>query len=266
MPVYNGERHIGEAIESILGQQYTHLELLILDNGSTDKTPEIISRYAQQDERVRLLFEPKPFGYGGEVASNVASRYAKGEFIAKLDADDIAMPDRIAKQVDFLVTNPDTFLVGSYLTLIDEQGKVTGIRTYPVLNEEIFNEFYLRFPIANPAIMYRNTLRNDLYQIRFPHFNDYYSLFRLIHAGYKMHNLPKALTAYRIHTTNTVFTNLRAKWHSNVAIKQSFVEDFAYAAPWTHKAKIAAITGAINLFPEKLLVRFMNQARQIIKA
>ncbi|GAB2571288.1 glycosyltransferase family 2 protein [Spirosoma areae] len=266
MPVYNGERYITEAVESILSQQYTNLELLILDNGSTDGTPDLLARFAQLDRRIRLLHEPKPLGYGGEVASNIAARQAKGEFIAKLDADDVAMPDRLTKQVSYLTAHPDVFLVGSQLTIIDESGRVTGRRAYPLTHEEIYNEFYLRFPIANPAVLYRNCLKDDLYQIRFAHFNDYYSLFRLIQAGYRLHNLPEALTAYRIHTTNTVFTNLRAKWRSNVAIKQTFVREFGYSAPWTHRVKIAAITRVINLFPEQILIKSMNKARQLINA
>ncbi|MBD2699759.1 glycosyltransferase [Spirosoma sp. BT702] len=266
MPVYNGERYLTEAIESILTQQYSNFELLILDNGSTDSTPDLLARFARVDSRIRLLHEPKPFGYGGEVASNVAARQAKGAFIAKLDADDVAMPDRLIKQVNYLISNPDVFLVGSQLILIDETGQVTGKRDYPVTHEEIYSQFYLKFPIANPAVMFRNILKEDMYQIKFPHFNDYYSLFRLIHTGYRMHNLPEALTAYRIHTTNTVFTNLRAKWSSNVMIKQAFVREFGYSAPWIHRLKIAAITQVINLFPERMLLKIMNKARQLINA
>ena len=266
MPVYNGERHITDAVESILNQTYTNFELLILDNGSTDKTPALLADFSQLDSRIRLMHEPKPLGYGGEVASNVAARQARGEFIAKLDADDVAMPDRLSKQLRYLQEHSDVFLVGSQLTLIDETGRITGMRAYPVTHEEIYKEFYLRFPIANPAVMYRNTLSEDLYQIQFAHFNDYYSLFRLLQAGYRMHNLPEALTAYRIHTTNTVFTNLRAKWQTNVAIKNRFIEEFGYSAPWLHRAKIAVITRVINLFPERILIKSMNKARQLIKA
>ncbi|OJW71043.1 glycosyltransferase [Spirosoma sp.] len=266
MPVYNGERHVSDAVESILKQRYTNFELLILDNGSTDNTPKLLTDFAQRDGRIRILHEPKPLGYGGEVASNIAARQAKGEFIAKLDADDVAMPDRLTQQVRYLQQHPDVFLVGSQLTLIDETGRVTGKRAYPITHEEIYKEFYLRFPIANPAVMYRNTLKEDLYQIQFAHFNDYYSLFRLLQAGYRMCNLPEALTAYRIHTTNTVFTNLRAKWQTNVAIKNQFIKEFGYTAPVLDRVKIAVITAVINLFPEWILIKSMNTARQLIKA
>ncbi|GAB3979922.1 hypothetical protein GCM10028806_46330 [Spirosoma terrae] len=266
IPVYNGERFISESIQSILNQSYTNFEVLVLDNGSTDKTQDILANFARLDNRIRIILESKPLGYGGEVASNVAARQANGLFIAKLDADDVATPDRLAKQVTFLLAHPDIFMVGSQLTLIDEAGNVTGSRAYPTDHDAIYNEFYLRFPMANPAVMYRNILQDDLYQIRFPHFNDYYSLFLLIRNGYRMHNLPEPLTAYRIHTANTVFTNLRAKWRSNMAIKESFVREFGYKASKTHQIKLVMITWAINLLPERFLTSIMNQARQVLKA
>ncbi|QIP11785.1 glycosyltransferase [Spirosoma aureum] len=266
MPVYNGEQYLAQAIESILSQSYSRLELLVFDNGSSDNTARIVADYAQRDPRVRPLWEPTPLGYGGEVASNIAARQATGTFIAKLDADDIARPDRLAKQVAFLQANPDVFLVGSNLELIDSHGNTTGMRAYPLSHEAIFNEFYLRFPIANPSVMYRNVLKEDLYVIRFSHFNDYYSLFLLINSGLRMQNLPECLTAYRIHNTNTVFTNLRIKWRSNVAIKESFIRDFGYVAPLSQRIKIATITHIINLLPERILIKSMNKARQLIKA
>ncbi len=267
MPVYNGERFLAEAIESVLNQSYPYLELLVLDNGSSDRTAQIVTSYAQKDSRVRPLYEPEPFGYGGELASNVAARHAKGTFIAKLDADDLAKSDRFAKQVAFLTENPDIFLVGSNVELINERGLVTGQRKYPTAHQAIRDEFYLRFPIANPSIMYRNALTDDLYKIRFPHFNDYYSLFLLMHQEKKrFYNLSESLTAYRIHTRNTVFTNLRVKWKSNMAIKRAFVEEFGYAAPWKHRTKVAAITLFINSLPERFLIAIMNQTRRIINA
>lgn len=267
MPVYNGERFLPAALESILNQTYSNLEVLVLDNGSTDGTKPIIESFARRDSRIKPLFEPAPLGYGGEVATNVASRQARGEFLAKLDADDIAHPERLAKQVAFLQANPDVFLVGSWLKLIDERGSETGFRQYPVGHQAIYDEFFLRFPIANPSIMYRNFFQsNDLYQIRFRHFNDYYSLFVQLTNGFKMHNLPEYLTAYRIHNTNTVFTNLREKWRSNLEIKETFVREFGYQAPPIHRLKIKIISLVINTLPESFLIKIMNRARRLLNA
>ncbi len=268
MPVYNGERFLEQAIESILEQSYRQLELIIINNGSTDNTATILAAYAQKDRRITILFHPEPLGHAGEAASNLASRHAKGKYIAKLDADDVAVPNRIEKQVVFLETNPAIFLVGSYLELIDSHSRSVGIRRYPLRSEAIYSEFYLRFPVANPAIMYRNgVLADDFYTLRHKSFtDDYYSLFLHIHNGLLFANLPEPLTLYRVHDSNTVFTNLRMKWMINMDVKKAFVHDFGYHAPWSHRVRIRLITVFINTLPEKLLIKFMNQARQFLNA
>jgi glycosyltransferase involved in cell wall biosynthesis len=268
MPVYNGERYVAQAIESILTQTYTHLELLVLDNGSTDGTAAILETYARQDPRVHCLFYPEPLGHAGEAASNLASREAKGQYIAKLDADDLAVPDRIEKQVAFLEANPAIFLVGSYLELIDTDGRSKGIRTYPLSSEAIYREFYLRFPIANPAIMYRNgVVEGDFYQLRNKLFtDDYYSLFVYLHNGLAFANLPEPLTRYRVHDRNTVFTNLRLKWDINMDVKRSFVREFGYTPPITHRLLVGLISAGIHTFPERFLIRIMNRTRKLLNA
>lgn len=268
MPVYNGERFLRYAIESVLEQSYEHLELIIINNGSTDNTATILEAYAQKDRRIMVLFHPEPLGHAGEAASNMASRHATGKYIAKLDADDVAVPNRIERQVAFLEANPAIFLVGSHLELIDSQGRSVGIRQYPLSSEAIYKEFYLRFPVANPAIMYRNgVVTGDFYTLRHKSFtDDYYSLFLHIHNGLLFANLPEPLTRYRVHDSNTVFTDLRRKWMINMDVKQAFVRDFGYQAPWSHRLRIRLITVFINTLPEKLLVKFMNQARQFLNA
>lgn len=268
MPVYNGERYVAQAIESVLGQTYAHLELIILNNGSTDGTADILATYARQDNRVTVLFHPEPLGHAGEAASNVATRQARGHYIAKLDADDVAVPDRLDKQVAFLGANPSIFLVGSYLDLIDSTGRSMGTRTYPLSSEAIYREFYLRFPVANPAIMYRNgVVKGDFYQLRNWQFtDDYYSLFVHLHNGLQFANLPEPLTRYRVHDTNTVFTDLRRKWDINLGVKQSFVRDFGYVPPLMHRLLVGLISAGIHSIPERLLLRIMHQTRNLLNA
>ncbi|WP_234736127.1 glycosyltransferase family 2 protein [Tellurirhabdus bombi] len=250
MPVYNAERYVRQAVESILQQTYTNLELLILNNGSTDATPRIIASLGAQDARIRIITHDKPLGFGGEKASNLAENRAKGNYIAKLDADDIAHPDRLAKQVAFLEANPDVFLVGSWLSIIDSEGKVVGKREYPLTHEAIYQGFYFRCCVGNPAVMYRShVVRGEFYQLRFPHFNDYYSLFLHMRAGLRFANLPEPLTRYRVHTTNTVFTDIREKWNTNMAIKRTFVEEFGYRPVRKDVLLLNTITWLLNNLP-----------------
>ncbi len=120
MPVYNGERFIAESIESVLNQTHRNLELIILNNGSTDRTGEILAVTFIGMRGYGCCFTPNRWVMRGRPL-NMATRHAKGVYIAKLDADDLAVPERLARQVAFLQVNPAIFLVGSYLEVINEK-------------------------------------------------------------------------------------------------------------------------------------------------
>jgi len=126
--VYNGERFIREAIDSILNQTYEDFEYVIVDNNSTDSTPAILKDYAQKDRRIKIIREPEQ---GILYARNAGLKVARGEWIAVLDADDIALPNRLECQLNLVRENPDVVLVGSGLILIDENGKFIKRYSYP---------------------------------------------------------------------------------------------------------------------------------------
>lgn len=108
IPTYNHEKFISETIESVLKQTYSNLEIIIMDDGSTDRNPEIISEYAKKDSRIIPILSPINEGFSKNV--NKGFRKVSGEFVAKLDGDDIMMPDRIEKQLRVLSLNPDVVL------------------------------------------------------------------------------------------------------------------------------------------------------------
>ena len=122
MPTLNAEKYLAEAIDSILKQTFSDFEFLIIDGGSVDKTVSIIKSY--QDKRIRLLN-----GSGKNIAAdlNIGLEAATGEYIARMDADDVALPERFAKQVDFLEKNSDVAILGSSVITIDAEGKEAKI-------------------------------------------------------------------------------------------------------------------------------------------
>jgi len=119
MVVFNGERFIGEAIQSILDQTYTHFELVIMDDGSTDNTNIIVNSFS--DPRIQFITSEKNNGIVH--ARNTALDISKGDYIAILDADDISLPARLEVEVSFLESNPEFGLVGGRAELIDENGE-----------------------------------------------------------------------------------------------------------------------------------------------
>lgn len=124
MTVYNGARYIDEALDSILAEEFTDFELIIVDDGSNDATPEIIARAAARDRRIVLLTNETNLGI--PAASNRGLAIARAEFIARLDADDISLPGRLAREVAVLEAHPDVAMVSMNYESIDAHGTVLG--------------------------------------------------------------------------------------------------------------------------------------------
>jgi glycosyltransferase involved in cell wall biosynthesis len=119
MPLYNTERYVAEAVESILSQTCPKFEFLIADAGSTDSSRAIVERYGAKDTRIRLWTNP---GTSPQERLNEMLDQAQGEFVARMDADDVALPERFERQVAFLQANPDHVVVGSQVLVIDPEG------------------------------------------------------------------------------------------------------------------------------------------------
>jgi glycosyltransferase involved in cell wall biosynthesis len=201
MPVYNTERYVAEAVESILGQSYRNLEFLVADGGSTDQSLAIVERYAARDPRIRAWARP---GTSPQERLNEMLDLAQGEYVARMDADDVALPDRLLRQVNFLEASPDHFVVGSQFLLIDPEG-------YPIRicgNEQTHEEIEaLQLTgrhgsvIAHTATTYRRepVLAVGKYQTKYYFGDDLDLFFRLTERGGRQANLPQVLMKIRMH-------------------------------------------------------------------
>jgi len=153
MSVYNGEKYLKEAIESILNQTFRDFEFIIVDDGSTDKTPEILNEYAKKDKRIKIITNPKNIGLTKSL--NKALKIAKGEYIARMDADDISLPERLKKQVNFLTNYPNFGLVGCNVIVIDEKGNFVKNVTLP---ESLNSALRKRNRLVHGSVMFRKSL------------------------------------------------------------------------------------------------------------
>lgn len=124
MAVYNGERYLEESVASILRQTFTHFELIVVDDGSTDRTPDLLSRLSRDDPRMVCIRQEHR---GQTRALNLAIGVAKGGYLARQDADDVSMPERLVRQVRYLDQHPSVGAVGTAAELIDQRGRVIGI-------------------------------------------------------------------------------------------------------------------------------------------
>ena len=134
MPAYNALPHLRAAVESVLNQTFGDFEFLIVNDASTDGTGEALNEYAAADPRVRVLDRGK---VGYTAALNLMAAEARGEFLARMDADDVCRPGRLEKQVAFLRANPDCVLTGAAVRLIDDDGDPLWVMRRAEEHEEI---------------------------------------------------------------------------------------------------------------------------------
>src|SRR5579859_2675921 len=123
MPVYNAQRYLAQAVDSILAQSFKDFEFIIIDDGSTDSSTEILRKYEAADPRIRLFSRPNT---GLTIALNEALGYARGRYLARMDSDDVSLPRRLEKQVAFMEDHPDHVAVGCRVVLIDPDAELLG--------------------------------------------------------------------------------------------------------------------------------------------
>jgi glycosyltransferase involved in cell wall biosynthesis len=201
MPVYNAGRFLAPALESVIGQTFADFELIALDGGSTDGSVELLRAIAARDPRVRVVSEK---ALGLVESLNLGLALARAPLIARMDADDLARPDRLDKQRRFLRDHPDIVAVSGAMDVIDEDGKYLETIVFPTLPASIAGELLRRSVVSHPAAMVRTeTLRVvSGYRRTARHAEDYDLWLRLVEIG-PIANLPDVVLSYRSHATNT---------------------------------------------------------------
>lgn len=213
MPVRDGERHVGEAIESILGQTYSDLELLVVDDGSTDATPAVVGDFAQRDARIRVV---QSRGSGLSAALNYGLELAGGEYVARMDADDIALPDRLARQVAFLDAHPDVAVVGGAWIVVDATGTSLGVVRVPTSSRAVDKELLHRNCISHPTVVMRTAVIRAAGGYRL-HAGEDWDLWLRVAEESQLANLPEPVIRYRRHPGQLTIEALRPYALSSLA-------------------------------------------------
>lgn len=199
MAVYNGQEYLRESIESILAQTYKNFEFIIINDGSTDSTREIVLSY--DDPRICLIDNEENMGLTRSL--NKGLRIARGEYIARMDADDISMLNRFESQIDFLNHHRDYAAVGTFLKVINEDSKVVSTIEKPIQHADI-REFLNRDNcIGHGSAMIRKTcLQNVGFYDESIEKSQDYELWLRISQNYKLANIPQYLYMWRNHKEN----------------------------------------------------------------
>lgn len=199
MSVYNGEKYIKEAIDSILFQTFKDFEFLIINDGSTDRTAEIIRSYS--DQRIKIHKNKENFGLTKSL--NIGLKLARGEYIIRQDADDISMSERLEKELDFLETHKDYAVVGTFVKIMNENSKIIRLLKRPV-NDGQIREFLKKDNcITHGSSMIRMESFYDVgfYDESMERSQDY-ELWLRISKKYRMANIPEYLYIWRNHKDN----------------------------------------------------------------
>ncbi len=194
MPIYNGEKYLQEAIESILIQTFNRFEFLIIDDGSKDNSSEIIQSYA--DERIRYIINRKKLGIPESL--NKGLQLAQGEYIAHMDCDDISHPKRLEKQVRFMDAHPNVGVCGTWVKVF---GKLEATWKFPKTPNEIMASLFFFDPLAHSSTISRlKMLReyNLFYDKAFNYAEDY-DLWVRCARHFELANLDQVLLYYRVH-------------------------------------------------------------------
>jgi glycosyltransferase involved in cell wall biosynthesis len=202
MPVFNGAAFVEEAVRSILAQTHRELELIVVDDGSTDRTPEIVDRVAREDERVRLV-ERKHEGHAA--AANAGIALAGGDWIARMDADDVALPQRLEVQLAWAERHRvDVCGAG----LVDKFGAEAGRLWFPERHRDIERELFFRIAMLHPTMLYRpQALRGCPY--RDGAGSDDFEQQVALAANWRLGNVPDLLARHRVHPAQVHITHAR---------------------------------------------------------
>jgi len=206
MPVYNAEQYVAKAIESILNQTLRDFEFIIINDGSTDSSLKIIKNYQDKDDRIKLIDNHQNLGLVKSL--NKGLKMAIGEYIARMDADDISLSDRFQKQYTFLENNLDIFLIGSSCFLINEMGIRMGSQICFTNQISIKKKLREGSCIIHPSIMFRND-RQTFYREKMWYSEDYDLYLNLLSRNKKIANIKDILIEYRIATNSICRTHSR---------------------------------------------------------
>lgn len=270
LPVYNANGYLPLALDSILNQTYHHFELIAIDDGSTDNSLAILKNYAKKDKRIKVIQNKRNLNIANSL--NKAIKLAKGQYIARMDADDISLPQRFQKQINFLLKHPEVVILGGQVRTMDVQSKSLGHKLFPILDRDIRESLYTSNPIQHPtAIINKFLLPKNFswYNPALPPAEDYDLFFRLGQFG-KYHNLNHFVLKYRQYLGSSTFKNPIKTFSATQKVRKLAVTKYNYKP--SPKAKLINFIQIISvailpdslIYPLYVLVRGIESPVQII--
>lgn len=235
LSVFNDDDFIEECIKSILTQTFSDFELIIIDDDSYDKTSNIIRKFS--DNRIKIIKNQQNIGL--TCSLNKAIKTAQGKYIARIDADDIALPNRLECQFRFLENNPDYNLCGGQVNFISENGSVKKKSTMTIHFHEIVATIFVQNPIIHSTAFFRKHIFDKLggYDQNLKRSQDYDLWFRFLDTG-KITNLPDLILCYRSHQNNITSQHYHEQENTAIKILQKYYKKISGFIPHQHELKL----------------------------
>lgn len=239
MAVYNQAETLPQAARSILEQSFSDFQFIVVDDHSTDETVLILRRLAKNDRRIKVISNSSHLGLTKSL--NLGWRSAKTRFIARMDADDIALPKRLKKQREYLLNHPKIALLGTGAYLVNEDGQRAGVKLLPQSGEKIRRIILSYCPFIHPTWMLpKNILAEfDGYDESFPYAQDYELALRIV-SRHPTANLPEPLVYYRVNSPGAISLKrlkqqeilaLKARWWAITKHGYSWAESWRLIKP-----------------------------------
>lgn len=264
MPAYNAEKYLREAIESILNQTYTDFELIIINDGSTDKTKEIIQSYDDS----RIVYIENENNSGICVTLNKGLDIARGKYIVRMDADDIAMPTRLASQFAFMETNTDISVAGCFVERIFDDSSKNDFPPSEKDPVQCRADMLFATCVAHPAVIIRKSILDEnglRYDDDYRGMEDYHLWWRCSKHS-NVTNIPEVLLQYRIHKSQVTQIPLTEEF---IEKKRQFValrlSDIGINATTEDIESILHYEIATNGFDDRSLESLIQCIRKILK-
>lgn len=225
MSVYDGEKYLDESIQSILNQTFKDFEFIIINDCSTDNSLYIIKQYAKNDKRIVLIQNEENIGLTKSL--NKGLKIAKGKYIARMDADDVALSERFNKQYNYLEKNKNVFLLGTSAMMIDEDGNRSIKITALTQEKKIYSRLRKKNTIIHSSIMFRNDFEL-FYRENFKYAQDYDLYLRVLSEGKIIKNILEVLLYYRVCKNSISFSRMGTQIIYSMVANKYYLERSKY--------------------------------------
>lgn len=261
LPVYNAGGYLRNCLESLLNQTYQNFELIIVDDHSIDGSYEILKDYEKKYKSIKLFRNNTNKGVSETVKKAIS--VTEGEYIARMDADDIAFPNRIEKQVDYLQKHPKTVALGGQCLIIDSENKIIGKKVFPTSFEDIYKYIFRFIPVQQPTLMIakKRLPKNFVYYIDGMNTAEEVELFFKLFAHGKVENLSDPILLYRIHDKNTSLLNVKETFLLTLLARIKAIFKYGYKPSTTGIVYTFLQAFIVLILPKKVILFLYNITR-----